>query len=429
MPSRPKERTTRVYGPEPHRRQWRLRIRHPGGDWTSESFPSKSKAEEAKKEILSGLKTENAWLRVAELEEQLEEARAHALAAGQTKTVKDVLDAYLEDRRHEVKQNTIITYRDLFLGIMQPALDKPAHALTPRQATDLYDASTRKFATARHHSCLGLVKRVWAWAVARKLARPGVWDDVKPRGKQKTGKVQLRLSEARRFYAEALERASTPVPDSLKDGLPRRNWLSRRLGALCALCAMLLALRVSEILGVRGRDLEADVDNEGCGLWYVEDSKTPNGVRVIQVPPVLWELLRERIAEVGPEGRLFPHTRRWGLLHVYRICNELGIRQVGIHSLRGLHASVATQSGATPHEVARTLGHGGIAVTERNYISPEAKETRKANKRHAFLQVLEGGRESDERVKENSAALTHDSGYSEDEPETPVKSSSSRKRG
>jgi hypothetical protein len=42
------------------------------------------------------------------------------------------------------------------------------------------------------------------------------------------------------------------------------------------------------------------------------------------------------------------------------------------HSLRGLHATLALEAGATSELVARALGHGSFEITARHYASPDS---------------------------------------------------------
>ncbi len=60
--------------------------------------------------------------------------------------------------------------------------------------------------------------------------------------------------------------------------------------------------------------------------------------------------------------------RYWLSHHVERLCAEAKVPVVCTQSLRGLHASVATDAGATSHVVASALGHSSPAVTHAHYI-------------------------------------------------------------
>lgn len=57
--------------------------------------------------------------------------------------------------------------------------------------------------------------------------------------------------------------------------------------------------------------------------------------------------------------------------------------------MRGLHATLATEMGATGELVARAMGHADQATTERSYTQKTAVRKRK---QRAVMRVLEGGK-------------------------------------
>ena len=59
------------------------------------------------------------------------------------------------------------------------------------------------------------------------------------------------------------------------------------------------------------------------------------------------------------------------------------------HGLRGTHATLATQAGASSMLVAQSIGHAGTAVTKRHYIAEGAVE---AQRQRRVLKVLSGGK-------------------------------------
>jgi integrase len=64
------------------------------------------------------------------------------------------------------------------------------------------------------------------------------------------------------------------------------------------------------------------------------------------------------------------------------------VPEVCAHSLRGLHATLATEAGATGEAVAVQLGHASPEITRTHHTRPEA--TAGARQR-VVLQVLNGG--------------------------------------
>ena len=92
-------------------------------------------------------------------------------------------------------------------------------------------------------------------------------------------------------------------------------------GAVAALMALLMGMRVSEITDRIVRNL----DDDGRLLWST-DAKTHAGIRRLQVPQQLQPPLRRIAANKQPMERLFgPNTHRHKVLrHVRRICKAAG---------------------------------------------------------------------------------------------------------
>ena len=149
-----------------------------------------------------------------------------------------------------------------------------------------------------------------------------------------------------------------------------------------------------ELFGFRRRDRVAvviarDVDDEGRVLW-VPSGKTKNARRRLKVPDVLRPLLL-KLTETTPPGALLfykgdkvpPTNYFWS--QVRRLCQLAGVPAVCPHSLRGLHATLALEGGATADAVARALGHGSFAMTARHYASESSVDNAKASKVSSLL--------------------------------------------
>lgn len=350
-------------------------LRSPSGAQRFESFETRREAESAKRGIEAAISTEDHWTEVARLEVELDKARALAIRGGQARTVREVIEAYLEDKGSEIKANTVGSYRGRLTSFLAPVLDEPAVSISSQRALALYrEYANRVGSVATHRKGLRQVRTVWAWASdeERRWVAQGVWDAVKPKGRTPKGKPQPRPSEAALIYSRAFELAE------LEDGT------LDSIGGLALATQLLLGLRSSELVSAVGRDVEQ-------GAWYVADSKTHNGVRAIEIPSRLRPLIERRAAVVGPEGRIFPYDRTWPLRRVKALCKELGIREYTAHALRGLHSTLAVQAGATSHAVARTLGHGSTAVTEAHYLAPGIRQRRESDERREFWETFSTG--------------------------------------
>jgi integrase len=205
------------------------------------------------------------------------------------------------------------------------------------------------------------------WCVGKKWLKVNPLDGVEGLGKRTHGKPQLRIDEARAWTAKALTLA--------KGG---------DVGAVGALLSLTLGLRASEITERVARDL----DDDGRLLW-IPESKTNAGRRNVEVPPMVRPFLKRLARRKAPADLLFgKHWRDWVRANVTRICKLAEVPEVCAHSMRGLHATIAVEAGATGHLVATALGHEDFRTTTTSYAKPEAQ---RSAKRRAALKVLTGG--------------------------------------
>ncbi len=392
--------TKQVFGPYRHRNRWRVHVRSTqNGTRTvrAESFASKEEALAYRRKVERKLAREaDAAALRAEADRLLEEADRLAARAdrqdGRRLTVAHAIEAYLTWTR-EVKGNkdSTVTTTGFRLRGFFGDLTVPLASLTERKAAGIYAARRRKNCVDTHRNELGQAKTFLNWCVEKGWFRRNPLAKVKPVGKRRTGKEQLRINETKRFCDVALEQARRTDAE-LRGRRDARN----RVSALAVLVAVYLGLRASEVVNIRKRD----VDAHGRLLW-IGEAKTEDGRRMLEVPHVLRRLLWARAQECGAErgnaggsagdgadayARLFPHDRRWVLTNVKRLCRLAGVPEVTAHGARGIHASVATKAGATGHDVARALGHKGPAVTRRHYIRAGATEQAA---RERFWELLE----------------------------------------
>lgn len=131
-------------------------------------------------------------------------------------------------------------------------------------------------------------------------------------------------------------------------------------------------LRVSEVVGLRWRDIQADRQSAVLTVTGKGDK-----VRTIRLSPGTWAELKAIRGDAEDEAYLFPGSwRRVGrgasahmdTSAVFRIVSkyaaEAGLKgHVSPHWLRHAHASHSIQRGAPIEVVRDTLGHGTLATT------------------------------------------------------------------
>ena len=227
--------------------------------------------------------------------------------------------------------------------------------LRERRCAELYDVMTKTVAVDTHRNALAAAKAFGAWCVEQGWIRTNPVDGVKPTGQRNRGKKQLRIDEARKLVDVCIKRAN------LGDE-----------GAIGALTAFLMGMRASEVTDRVVRDL----DDNGRLLW-IEVGKTKRSRRTLEVPAMLRPYLLAFAKDRAPEEQLITrskssrgnkHGRHWLLRHVRLLCEEAQVPMVCVHSLRGLHATLATDAGVSSHAVAAALGHSTPAVTHAHYI-------------------------------------------------------------
>ena len=146
-----------------------------------------------------------------------------------------------------------------------------------------------------------------------------------------------------------------------------------------------MGMRCSEVVNRVVRDL----DDEGRLLW-IPDSKTLAGRRKLQVPDFLQPYLVRLAKGREPRAALFgEHWRDWPRKWVQRICRAAGVPKVTAHAMRGLHSTLAVDSGITSHAVAAALGHGSFKTTAESYAQRDAVAG--VQQRRA-LEVMTGGK-------------------------------------
>ena len=274
------------------------------------------------------------------------------------KTVADASPEWIAELAPSVKPTTICNYQGMLALLPQNLV---MGQLTEEQASKLYQKQVerisahtgRRISTATQHLFLWVVRHFWIWAIDKGYAKMNPWMKVRRVGRSNVGKKQLRIDEARKLEAVAMQRAQNgDVP------------------ALGTLLMLYLGLRQGEVAARVARD----IDDDGRVLW-VPSGKTKNAKRRLKIPEQIRPLVLARIAGQEPDGLIFypehhkKHNRGFYVTQLARLCRMAGVPVVCPHSLRGMHATLALDGGATGDAVAKALGHGSFEMTKTHYAS------------------------------------------------------------
>lgn len=343
-----------VYKPRRHRKKWRIEVRDCfTGKRSYLNYDSEKAARRGYKKLV-------------------EEAARH-----QAPTALEVLPSYRNYLLEKGNKESSVTTSMYRLEKFFEGNTSPIGLLTCKDVESMYASRCKTTRADTSRNELNQVKTFFRWLVKTGRLSESPAEEIEPvfSGRRRKGKAQLRPAEARRFLDLAVSEA--------REGND---------GSLACAMALLLGLRQSEITGrlVRDVDLFAKV-------LYVEDAKTQAGNRAVEIPKVLYEILKHRIGERQPLELLFPnergnvHHRSWVRENAMRICKKLGLPRVTAHGLRGTHASLARRAGVTGHVVSQQLGHASYQVTQDHYLAEGVDEEQK---RRTAIHVLEGGKSS-----------------------------------
>jgi integrase len=271
--------------------------------------------------------------------------------AAEGHTIEGTIGAWLNYCRLSLKlgASTVDKYRDALAQIVPVSRQwEPLASLTPAKCQALYDAAVPRYAAATHHNALDTLKRWLKWAKSRKILQSNPAQEIEAIDRPKRGKKQLTEDEARKLCATA-----------------EAHLIRGKKYALLPFACLLLGTRISELLRRQVRDL----DRDGTVL-VIPFGKTPGAVRRLELPPELVFWMAPHCAGKAPGDLIFPTSRSLADYWVRALCKRAGVPVVGLHSLRGLHATLAVKEGQTPAVVARALGHRHQGVTERHYLQP-----------------------------------------------------------
>jgi integrase len=343
----------RISGP-----RWRIIVVEESGSRTARNFETEAEAVQVVRSV-------NREIRKSE-ETTIAEA-------------KERYEVYLRDEKQNKERSyTATLWR---LGTFFPDEELCLSALIPSNCASYYTAlrtRTTKYgkplATDSHRNILAEAKTFLKWSVGKGYLRANPLEEMEGTGKRRHGKPQLRIDEARRWQAKAVQHAN-----------------EGEAGAIAALVTLVMGLRAGEVVSRIVRDL----DDEGRLLW-IPDSKTEAGKRTLQVPDLLRDHLLALAEGKKSDDLLFGyHDRNWPRKWVAKICKAAGVPLVTAHGMRGLHGTLAVETGISAHAVAAALGHESVTTTLQSYAKAGAGSSVRQQK---VLTALAGGKQDQEHA-------------------------------
>jgi integrase len=303
------------------------------------------------------------------------------------RTLNDLLDAWLDAARPNLKPRTLMNYDETASRYIRPELGHiKLSRLDPTAIQSLYSRLSGRGLTrvpaythaVLHRACrLGVL---WGWLGQNpcdrlippkyRAKRKDVWS-----AEQTTGFLQATASY--------------------------------RHGPLWALLVFTGA-RIGEATALHWDDLS----DSGVTIrrtahrikrqWVVTEPKTYAGVRTVSLPASVMAVLRterarqaERRLKVGPawqDGGLIFSNDTGGVLHpsmvahaIQRACDALGLPRLTPHSLRHLNASLLLEQNVPLPNIAKRLGHANPNITAKTYSHVTKADHHAANALESLL--------------------------------------------
>lgn len=330
--------------------------------------------------------------KVYDTREEAEAVKAQLLADARAKSNKTIGESLEEYAHYRAKYRGVklktAQHGSRYLRALLP-LELPIVSLSAQKAASLYlkysESPNRRngkpLSASTHQWVLFLAKCWGKWAVKQGLLSRNPFAAVEPIGKKSAGKTQHTVDEAQLFNAYLLSRAS-----------------AGDRAAVGVLLMLHLGLRQGEVSARVARDVDAD-----ARILVIPFGKTESSRRRVRVPQWMQSILRTIIQNLAPAELLFSvggarvsHMYWWRKVGAY--CERAGVPKVCPHSLRGLHATLALEEGATCDAVARALGHTSFSMTAKHYASPDSVVNARVARASQLLAPKEWGGDAIEKM-------------------------------
>lgn len=273
-------------------------------------------------------------------------------------TVEELCRDYLEHRKSSIKKSTAAVYTAAINNHIAPLIgDVNAGSMSQKNSVFFYKKLAEKGLSDHAIHGVGIFLRsVYNWAGREYGIESGLKQASLPKLRKKT--VTVLTDEEKRTVLQ--------------------------YGELPARCALLMGLRIGEVCGLMGADIENGVltvrrtiqriQTNGATTVIITPPKTENSRRQIPVPKQILEELSGTAPDnyiiTGSEKPTEPRAieYRWK-----QFCNRYGLRKINFHTLRHTFATTAIEAGVDVKTLSEMLGHASVSTTMDLYCHPSLK--------------------------------------------------------
>ena len=171
--------------------------------------------------------------------------------------------------------------------------------------------------------------------------------------------------------------------------------MNKRLSYMAFMTLYWTGMRLGELLALNPKDVDLEKRTISITKSYqrlgkkdvITPPKTPKSKRVITIPEFLAADIKDymdSLYDLQEDDRLFPITKYYLEHEMQRGIKESGVKRIRVHDLRHSHASMLSELGFSPLEIANRLGHEKVETTLNTYahLYPN-KQTKLAERLHS----------------------------------------------
>jgi len=139
--------------------------------------------------------------------------------------------------------------------------------------------------------------------------------------------------------------------------------------------------RQGQVLNLRRKDVS--VDDDTVTFRSAPGNKSKGAERRVPISHSLAVCL-DALGTLSGNGKIFPYSRH-AVRHWWKsLCKQLEIEDVTPHGLRATFITRGLDSGVSPVDMQKLVGHSSLAMTMRYYRNPEESQTAAARVRSAL---------------------------------------------
>lgn len=259
-------------------------------------------------------------------------------------TVGEAIDRYIESKDAVLSPATIAGYRRVRANALQDLMAVKLPLLTQETVQRSINKMARDKSPKSVRNAHGLLSAALA------VYRPDMV-------------LRTTLPQKRRYEAAVPSgedvAAIMSAAQGTKDELP-------------ILLAVWLGLRMSEILGLRGEDVDGEVLHIRRALVDEgeKSTKTYSSQRDLPLPDYISSLIH-----AAPQDRIVPLTRRTLYCRFQAVCKRAGVQHYRFHDLRHINASVMLALGVPNRYAQERMGHATDNMLKTVYQHTMSKES------------------------------------------------------